>query len=661
MVDRQREAYRMIPDAPDTDWVYDVETMQNVFCCTSKHVRTGQRYIHEISQWQNHSTHFVAFLRALREMKARMIGFNNLGFDYLIIHYILQLFETQGIVFPEQIYRKKEEIFRAQEFNKWAHQIWESDHFITQIDLYKIHHFDNPAKRTSLKALECNMHSPLVEDMPVAYDAILTPEQVPQLIGYNCHDVNETERFLGHTYPMIRFREELSASTGLNMLNYNDTKIGKKFLINELERRVPGLCFRRTSEGKKPNETYRSSVPLGPLILPFITFRDPELNRVLAYLRTVDLVDTNKPPELKGLKATLRGNWEIYFGAGGGHASLSSAIVRADPQHEILDVDVKSFYPNIAIKNRMYPEHLTEIFCDIYNDLYQQRSKLPKKSGKSAMLKLALNGVYGESNSAWPTPFKDPAYTMATTINGQLMLSMLAEWLLGHPGIQPIQLNTDGITVKVHHSARAWFDQVCKAWEWTTALELETANYQSMFIRDVNNYIAVGIDGKVSKRKGVYQHDTSDPNNIAVSLGWSQDWSALVVPKAAEAALVRGVVPVEFIARHDDPFDFMIRERSTGRNRLALHRPAPGQASLEFLTQTVRYHIAVPPAPTLVKIMPPLDRKLRDDPNSPERHIRVNVGWSVNVCNRMETFDWNTLDRRWYVEETKKLIGMTEQ
>lgn len=649
----------MIPDAPATDFVYDVECFPNVFVCTTNQVKTGERWIHEISVFRNQSVQFVGFLHALRDFRGRMIGFNNIAFDYILLHYILDCFNVQGYVAPEQIFNRMQEIFRAQEFNRFGLSIWESEHFVQQLDLFKIHHFDNPAKRTSLKALEFNMRSASVEDMPVAAGTILTDEQVPILTSYNGHDVDETERFLGHSYPMIRLREELSASTGINMLNFNDTKIGKQFFIAELEKRVPGICYRRTSEGKKPNQTWRSTVPLGPLILPLITFRDPELNRVLGYLRMVELVDTNKPPELKDLKATLRGTWEIYFGAGGGHASLSKATIRADANHEILDVDVKSYYPNIAIKNRIYPEHLTEIFCDIYLELYNQRAGLPKKSGKSAMLKLALNGVFGDSNNDFG-PFKDPAYTMAITVNGQLMLAMLAEWLVAHPGIQPIQLNTDGVTVKVHRDARAYFDQACLAWQFATALELEIVNYREMHIRDVNNYLAVGIDGKI-KRKGDYQHDTSDPNNIAVSRGWSQDWSALVVPKAAEAALVEGLDVADFVNRHADPFDFMIKERSTGKNRLALHFPAPGQAILKPLSQTVRYHIAKPPAPTLVKIMPPLDRKVRDDPNSPDRHIRVNVGWSVNVCNRAEQFSWAALDRRWYIEETQKLIGMTEQ
>ena len=34
-------------------------------------------------------------------------------------------------------------------------------------------------------------------------------------------------------------------------------------------------------------------------------------------------------------------------------------------KYKLIDADVESMYPNIAISNRVYPEHLTEKLCDI--------------------------------------------------------------------------------------------------------------------------------------------------------------------------------------------------------------------------------------------------------------------------------------------------------
>ena len=67
------------------------------------------------------------------------------------------------------------------------------------------------------------------------------------------------------------------------------------------------------------------------------------------------------------------------------------------------------------------------------------RAASEKGSDVNAMLKLALNGVYGDTNNIH-SPFYDPLYTMRVTINGQLLLCLLAEWLMKIPNLQIIQI-----------------------------------------------------------------------------------------------------------------------------------------------------------------------------------------------------------------------------
>jgi len=110
-------------------------------------------------------------------------------------------------------------------------------------------------------------------------------------------------------------------------------------------------------------------------------------------------------------------------------------------------------YPNIAISNNVFPQHLSVKFCSIYKDVYEQRKSFDKKSAENAMLKLALNGVYGDSNNQY-SPFYDSAYTMKITINGQLSLCLLAERLLEIEDLKIVRVNTDGITVAVKKSDR---------------------------------------------------------------------------------------------------------------------------------------------------------------------------------------------------------------
>jgi hypothetical protein len=151
------------------------------------------------------------------------------------------------------------------------------------------------------------------------------------------------------------------------------------------------------------------------------------------------------------------------FGTGGIHGSIESKVVKETKSYVIIDADVSSMYPNIAIANRVYPEHLSAKFCDIYEDVYKQRKSYPKGSAENMMLKLALNGVYGDSNNEH-SPFYDPKYTMTITINGQLSLCLLAEKLLRIEGLKLVQVNTDGVTVACPRNKQEDYYRVCKEW-----------------------------------------------------------------------------------------------------------------------------------------------------------------------------------------------------
>ncbi|MDZ7906352.1 MAG: hypothetical protein U5N55_11680 [Cypionkella sp.] len=80
--------------------------------------------------------------------------------------------------------------------------------------------------------------------------------------------------------------------------------------------------------------------------------------------------------------------------------------------------------------------------------------KTKGKCQEANSLKLAANGTYGKTNDKFSALF-DPKHTMAVTINGQLLLSMLAERLMGVPSLRIIQVNTDGITYYIHESQLA--------------------------------------------------------------------------------------------------------------------------------------------------------------------------------------------------------------
>jgi hypothetical protein len=604
------------------DVIYDLETYPNVFTVAAEHAALPIKWSFEISTWRDDSAEIIDWLHGLKSINARMVGFNNIGFDYPILHMLARMGKSDA----RTIYNKAMAIIGSQDDDRFVHMVKPSDRIVEQIDLFKIHHFDNKARSTSLKSLEFNMRSDTIEDLPFKVGTDLTVEQVPVLKSYNRHDVKQTKVFYTHTLDMIHFREKMNTLyPGKDWLNFNDTKIGKEFFTLKLEE-AGVSCYDFSATGRTPRQTPRPVIHLKDAILPWIKFEQPEFTRILEWLKAQTITETKGV--FNDITATVNG-FTFVFGLGGIHGSVESEVVVSDDTHVIVDLDVASFYPNLAIANGFYPAHLGKEFCVIYKNLYEQRKSYPKKSAESAMLKLALNGVYGDSNNQFSV-FYDPLYTMKTTLNGQLLLCVLAEGLMHIDGLKLIQVNTDGLTVRVPRCNKWMVDAARAAWESRTNLQLEEAIYSHMFIRDVNNYIARYENGSV-KRKGVYEWD----------MEWHQNASALVVAKVAEKHLIEGTPIRTIVEQWPDKMDFMLRTKVPRSSYL--------QWGDDRAQNISRYYIAKGGKP-LFKWMPPLKGKTE------WRKFAVESGWNVQVCNDIKDATL-PVDFDYYVNEVEKICN----
>lgn len=650
--------------------IYDIEIFPNVFtCCFSD----GSLF--EISWIKNEVLSLIEFISTLDEM----IGFNNVMFDYPIIHFII---ENNHLITPIMIFNKSKMIIDTPFTNRYSNIIWDNQRYVKQIDLYMMHHFDNAAKSTSLKALQIAMCSESVEDLPFKVGKYLTCDEIDELIEYNRHDVKETLKFWNESKEEIDFRRQTCIDTGVDVMNFNDTKIGKKYFENELEKSNPGCCYgpngKRQTLRKPPfifgeiGQTYNNElpvefhlptkplekngdfekelkkwndkcidkheknvksiwVPVDPILFNYVQFDCFEFKDVLQWYRNMNIIQT------KGgfsKKCTVNG-FDFYFGAGGIHGSMSKRTFRSNTTHVIRDIDVASYYPNLAIKNNLYPEHLGLEFCRIYQEVFQKRKTYKKGTTGNKILKLALNGTYGDSNNPY-SPFFDPQYTMSITINGQLLLAMLVEKLIASSDVELIQVNTDGLTIRHPRCITNWIKDVEHWWMELTKLELENTNYKSIFVRDVNNYIGLFEDEKL-KRKGAYEHERE----------WHQDRSGLVIQKAVEDYLIRGTDVKEFIYNHSDKFDFMMRGKVNSVDRLVLRKDG------EEVTQqkTIRFYFSKDGG-ELIKYMPPLKK----NPDKIRRHAYQGTkGRNVKICNHVEDFQ-HDVDFDYYVKEAFKLI-----
>jgi len=84
------------------DYIFDIETFPNVFTLATSSSDGKVIRVWEVSDRMNQTQEILSYLRHLAKNKWRMIGFNNLGFDYPVLHAIMEQAKEakrQGIVY----------------------------------------------------------------------------------------------------------------------------------------------------------------------------------------------------------------------------------------------------------------------------------------------------------------------------------------------------------------------------------------------------------------------------------------------------------------------------------------------------------------------------------------------------------------------------------
>lgn len=742
--------------------IYDIESYPNIFTfCIGDTANTNQ-IVYEISTRRNDFRLLLKALAILKTKGVMLVGYNNLEYDYPVVHDLLSnaTHETPNMAGADlaySIYLKSQSLFQQTEGFK---SVRDNEVIIKQIDLFRIKHFNNKNRRTSLKCLEFKMRSPSIQDLPFTPGIDIPVERMDDLVEYNRKDVRETANFYNLIMDDITFREELSESLGVNVRNFDDTKIGAQFFISRLEAELgPETCYVRQGRGRKVRQTKRDEIVLRDIIDPRVQFKTPEFNAIKEWVMNqvisetkgvfndIDLLNPSSETLLphidkvsslmleekankkefnpgstvkqisKKTQITLietgevlytysnngskkriddirskypegqletqvishicpklcipfangseqvsspLGDLLIVYGLGGLHASIYNKHIKSDDEWVILDADVISYYPRTAVSVGAYPEHLSEYFVTVYKALIEERMQHAKGTSRNAALKLSLNAVYGKTNDSY-SPFYDPQCTMKITLNGQMFLSMLIESLKLELGsdVDLIQANTDGITVRVKRDEARKIMGIFNSWCKLTGLQLEYAFYNHMFIKDVNNYMAVKQDGSV-KTVGCYADPVPSASNPKGD--WAKNHSELVVYKTAVKKLLNPHLNVlEELKAHDDVFDFMFYLKGGGANFLRLElTPGDEKEYSNLNSQVIQKRsrfVVTTSGYNLFKIY-------KETTGENERVIQEKKLFKVTLCNDVTTESLEQLkeliDYNYYVKEVNKLLNFEE-
>ena len=626
-------------------FIYDIETMQELFLIHVYDPQQDKGYDFLISQWHNN---FDGFIKLLHDNPEHYwVGYNNLRFDAQVVEWVLRSYEdwheASGLAITAKIAQKAADVIHDANFEVFP-EFREDQLSFKQIDLFTLNHYNNKNRMVSLKRLEFEMDLENIEEMPIHHTKTnMTKDEIALTMDYCRNDVHATYEFYKITtgncdHPLykgnnqIELRQDIEEEFGIPCLNYSDSKIGDEMIKK----------YYCEQKGIKPADLpkkgfFRKEIRVKNCIADYVEFKTPQLKLFLKKMKGTVL----------GLQDDFKEHITFYdnvysFMKGGLHTENKPEIFEADENYEIIDWDVSSYYPAIIINNNRYPSHLGKEFLRGYKQMFDRRLELKPQAKKDkrikgivGALKLAVNSVYGKSSDmqSW---IYDRQLTMFTTITGELSLFMLIE-SYELAGIHVISANTDGVTIRIKktdldkmHEINAWWSQI-------TQYELERTDYSRIIFSTVNDYLAVKTDGEV-KKKGDFLTDFELHKNK----------SGRVVPIALEQYFISNVPVADTIRSHRNIYDFAMRQRATKD----FHFEGRSESGTMVYNKLIRYYVSVT-GEKLLKV------KNEDTDSRAASISQVEAGdWLMTVCNHLSPkHPLDNINYSYYIEKAERIIN----
>lgn len=491
--------------------MFDAETMPNYTLFAFKNVDTGERW-----RVRRHEDRAPERLRAfLSQPDATFIGFNNKSFDDVIASAFCAGRSEADIK------RIANDIIDNR-LQPWAVR---RKYSLPEIRFDSVDLIEVAPSFVGLKAYGARMHMPLLQDMPLAHDQDITPEQRPVVDSYCDNDLDTTEELLKRLDSQLLLRVQMSRQYGVDLRSKSDSQMAEQAYIRTLDLQ------------RKENEVPRTITYTPPA---FIKFENPQLQALLE--RTAGHVfDMNQNtghvvlPDFLGAEQVVFGSGAYQLGVGGIHSTHDKSVCHVAGGDALFDIDVTSYYPSIILNCGLVPAGLGKPFLDEYRRIYDTRVAAKRAGDKVTMdtLRIALNGTFGKLASRWSVLYA-PDLMLAVTLTGQFTLLMLIEMLEG-VGAVILSANTDGIAIGCSKEVFPQVEKTVADFTTLSGYNFEYTHYRALAMKDVNNYFAVKTDRSL-KAKGIY-----------AALSLSKNVSAQVCADAVGQWLAKGVSFLETI------------------------------------------------------------------------------------------------------------------
>lgn len=404
------------------------------------------------------------------------------------------------------------------------------------------------------------------------WDRYIISDWIPSMMHYNKNDVFIVCEMIRLYLDEIKLRYQITKSYEVDVLNSSRSNIADR-LFEKFYSEFSGLKPFQW-KGKK---TQRTIMSFKKIILPFIEFKTPQLQLLLAEMKKTSVTSLGKDSFKREIKL---GNLVYTIATGGLHSQDIPRELRSkieidpsstgesgceattwdsytDNSHVYVHFDIASFYPSLIVNYNVAPAHLNE-GCFVKLVKWLRDTRVEAKHSKeeyidgipkdvlAQVLKIVINSIYGKLGYD-EGDICDRLAVLNVTINGQLLIMMLCEELELN-GIEVVSANTDGIVVKLYKSKKADFDRITNEWCDRTKFGADSEEYLCYINRDINTYVIKETNGKVSSKGAL------NPKMYAIDL--SKGYDMPVVAQAVVNYFIDGKPIMESLYECKDILDF---------------------------------------------------------------------------------------------------------
>lgn len=597
--------------------IFDIECLREMFHIGFYNPDTKEWGEFEISAFKNDLYAFVKFYT--KNNIDYFVSFNGISYDHQILQFVVsnheKWFDLTSLEITRKISDFSQEVIENQNYG--INPTFREPSFsVKAIDLYKIHHFDNDARKTSLKWCEFMLNMD-VEEMPIHHHAEnLTKEDLQTIKDYEKKDILATlalfyltlgdlqkvEELLFEIYGFPIFINELNGykgknkiqdrfdvqkETGLDCLNWSDVKIGEEW--NKLDYKLA----ENIRDDLKLIPT-KVKYPYGQKFKNFfpktMDFKTPLLQ---------EFIKNFGNEYVKNIKQEFHitiGSTRYTIAKGGIHSTEKNRQIICQPGWILRDADVGSQYPNSIVKLEIFAPHLKRTILNQYNEKIDRRIRYKIRAGElkkegnldeartyssvQEMLKLCLNGGYYGKLGQQGSFLEYPEGLLKVCIGNQIEILMIIE-MMESEGISVVSGNTDGFVSYFPAEKEEIYKRICAEWEKKVGNDkmgkLEYTDFQCLWQDNINSYIGKKSDGSVKKKSGFVTEFELNKNK-----------SKRVVQLALEEYFINQKDPIEFIKNHKNIFDFCIAKKASGK----MHYEEISEEKTIIHKKLIRYYIS---------------------------------------------------------------------